>query len=95
MLQSEPMYWVRYLGGGPSLVPEIAQNRATQETLPQRHPARIFGSLSDGKAPALMMPSVSGVALRPASTMERLLPSFCGLKMRRKVCRASGVSAPR
>ena len=34
---------VRYLGGDPALVPEIAQNRAVQETLPQSHPARIFG----------------------------------------------------
>jgi len=34
---------VRYLGGDPSLVPEIAQNRAAQEMLPESHPARIFG----------------------------------------------------
>ena len=34
---------VRYLGGDPSLVPEIAQNRAQQKNLPKSNPARIFG----------------------------------------------------
>jgi len=37
---------VRYLGGDPTLVPEIAANRAAQERLAETdpsHPARIFG----------------------------------------------------
>ena len=37
---------VRYLGGDPTLVDEIAANRAAQERLAQQdpsHPARLFG----------------------------------------------------
>lgn len=34
---------VRYLGGDPSLVEEVAANRLLQEQLPEEHPSRIFG----------------------------------------------------
>lgn len=34
---------VRYLGGDPSLVEEVAANRLIQEQLPDDHPSRIFG----------------------------------------------------
>jgi hypothetical protein len=34
---------VRYLGGDPSLVDEVAANRLIQEQLPEDHPSRIFG----------------------------------------------------
>ena len=43
---------VRYLGGDPSLVPEISQNRAERENLPQSHPARIFGGAVEASDPA-------------------------------------------
>ena len=34
---------VRYMGGDPSLIPEITENRSVQERLPDIHPARLFG----------------------------------------------------
>jgi len=34
---------VRYLGGDPALVEELAANRLAQESLPSEHPMRIFG----------------------------------------------------
>ena len=46
---------VRYLGGDPSLVPEVFQNRAAQNRLAQEqpdHPARIFGEAIEAEMPA-------------------------------------------
>ena len=34
---------VRFMGGDPSLVAEIAANRLAQESIPEDHPMRIFG----------------------------------------------------
>jgi hypothetical protein len=41
---------VRYLGGDPSLVEEIAANRLTQEQLDEGDPARIFGQTVESEA---------------------------------------------
>jgi hypothetical protein len=41
---------VRYLGGDPSLVQEIATNRLRQEDLPEDDPARLFGQAVESEA---------------------------------------------
>ena len=41
---------VRYLGGDPSVVEEIAANRLAQESLGNDHPARIFGQAVESEA---------------------------------------------
>ena len=41
---------VRYLGGDPSLVEEIAANRLAQESLPEDDPARLFGQTVESEA---------------------------------------------
>ena len=41
---------VRYLGGDPSLVPEIAQNRIVQESIEQTHAARLFGETVESES---------------------------------------------
>jgi hypothetical protein len=41
---------VRYLGGDPNLVEEIAANRLTQEQLDEDNPARIFGQTVESEA---------------------------------------------
>jgi hypothetical protein len=40
---------VRYLGGDPSLVEEVAANRLIQERLPDEHPSRLFGQTVDSE----------------------------------------------
>jgi hypothetical protein len=41
---------VRYLGGDPSLVEEIAAHRLAQESLPEDHPMRLFGETVENEA---------------------------------------------
>ena len=41
---------VRYLGGCPTLVEEIAANRVAQENLPEEHPMRLFGETVESEA---------------------------------------------
>jgi hypothetical protein len=41
---------VRYLGGDPSLVEEIADNRLAQARLPEDHPMRLFGETVESEA---------------------------------------------
>ena len=41
---------VRFLGGDPSLVEEIACNRLAQESLPEDHPMRLFGQAVESEA---------------------------------------------
>ena len=41
---------VRYMGGSPTLVAEIAANRLAQESLPEEHPMRIFGETVGSEA---------------------------------------------
>ena len=44
---------VRYLGGDCTLVDEIAANRLAQESLPEDHPARMFGQTVEGQSEAI------------------------------------------
>ncbi len=44
---------VRFLGGDPHIVEEIAANRLAQEHLPQNHPMRIFGETVQGESEEL------------------------------------------
>ena len=41
---------VRYIGGDPTLVEEIAANRLAQESLPEDHPMRLFGETVESEA---------------------------------------------
>ena len=41
---------VKFLGGCPSLVEEIAANRLAQENLPEDHPMRLFGETVESEA---------------------------------------------
>ena len=41
---------VRYMGGDPTLVAEIAANRLAQESLPEEHPMRTFGETVEREA---------------------------------------------
>ena len=41
---------VRFLGGCPTLVDEIAANRLAQENLPEGHPMRLFGETVESEA---------------------------------------------